>query len=264
MPPLRRRKKRVDLIVLGVVAVAVMALLLSVFTRMQENRAEAAVQTYPQLTQAPPTIAVQSVAFIGDSYSAGTGSTGYNTRFTTLVSAYEGWASQSFAYGGTGYLRTATTSAKTGCGSDYCPSYGQVIARVKAYDPTLVVVSGGRNDVNLDETQVETAISDFYTALRTTLPQARIVATSPLWAYTQPPAQLARIQQAVRSNAARVGATYLDLGQPLVDDQNLTAPDRVHPNNRGHAEIARLIEVALSNTPEATPLPASPSATPVP
>ena len=247
---------------LGVVGIAVVALLLSVFTRMQENRAEAAVQTYPQLTQAPPTIAVQSVAFIGDSYSAGTGSTGYNTRFSTLVSAYEGWASQSFAYGGTGYLRAATTSAKTGCGANYCPSYGQVITRVQAFNPTLVIVSGGRNDVGLDETQVESTIADFYTTLRAALPKARIVVTSPLWAYTQPPAQLAQIQQAVRSNAARVGATYLDLGQPLVDDRNLVARDQVHPNNSGHAEIARLIEVALSNTPEATPPPPSPSATP--
>lgn len=251
---LRRRSVRVDLVVLAVVAVALVALLGTLFLHDQQSRRAASAVAYPQLTQSAQAVAVPTVAFIGDSYSAGTGSSGYDHRFTTLVAAYEGWSSRSVAYGGTGYLRNATTDAETGCGQKVCPDYQQVIAAVKAYNPSIVVVSGGRNDVGLAQDSVDTAIGRFFTDLRTALPNAKIIVTSPIWAYSAPPAQLAQIQTAVQAAAQQAGATYLDLKEPLINDRTLVAGDHVHPNDKGHAKLAQSIEVALSSA-GSTPTP---------
>ena len=241
-----RRALRFDLGALTIALIVVLGLLAVLLVRMDHDRDAAAAAEYPQLSQPSPTVAVPTVAFIGDSYSAGTGSSGYNSRFTTLVAAYEGWSSSSFASGGTGYLRSATSDKKTGCGAEHCPSYGEVIARVRNYDPTIVFVSGGRNDVGLPEAEVERAIERFYSDLRTALPNARIIVTSPLWAYSTPPAELSNIQQFVRQAATSAHGTYLDLGEPLVDNRALVSSDRVHPNNRGHAVLAQAMEVGLS------------------
>lgn len=253
---------RADRVALVIVALVVAALAAFFVWRGQAAQVGAGPTAYPQLTQAPPEVAVPSAAFVGDSYSAGTGSSGFDNRFTTLVAAYEGWQGSSFAYGGTGYLRAATQNARIGCGQDACPNYLDVVDRVIAANPNIVVVSGGRNDVELPEAQVEQAIDDFYARLRAGLPEAQIIVVSPVWAYSSPPAQLGRIRTAVREAAARVGAMYLDIGEPLVDDRTLLTNDRVHPNDAGHAELARLIEVALSAAEQGATDPASPSPSP--
>lgn len=232
----------------AVIVVAVLVLLAvgTLFVRMNALAYEAA--QVPSLPVPTPTarVGVPTVAFVGDSYSAGTGSTGYNTRFTTLVSAYEGWSSMDFAYGGTGYLRSVTHDARVGCGADVCPMYARVIPRVKAFDPTIVVVSGGRNDVGEPDSDVDPAIRAFYQDLRRALPRAQIYATSPIWDSRTPPAQLESIQRAVRASVTVVGGYYLDIRQPLEGESALIAKDGVHPNDRGHAALAQAIEVALS------------------
>ena len=226
----------------AVVAVLVGALLVQ--WRSNAERADAAV-SFAVPTPTART-GVPSAAFIGDSYSAGTGATGFNTRFTTLVSAYEGWSSNNFAYGGTGYLRAVTKNGAVGCGVNVCPRYGDVISKVARYNPTIVVVSGGRNDVLEDMPDVTVAISEFYRDLRRELPKATIYSTSPIWDDRPPPAQLKQIQAAVRTAVESVGGTYIDIGEPLQGKPKLVAKDGVHPNNLGHAAIAHAVEVALS------------------
>lgn len=248
-----RHRRLLALWVLAAVAVASVCGLL---WKVRASEAASTSYNYPQLTQSPPGVAVPTVAFIGDSYSAGTGSSGYNSRFTTLVAAYEGWSSSSFAYGGTGYLRQRNgASRETGCNSEHCPNYPAVLQAVKTYNPSIVFVSGGRNDVGLPPNLVVSAINRFYTNLHAALPHARIIVTSPMWAYSDPPPQLVTIQAAVRAAARRAGATYLNLGEPLVKDRALVSGDHVHPNDRGHAAIAHAVEVALSNTRQTSPTP---------
>lgn len=225
-----------------VVAVLVGALVMQ--SRSDAERARVAV-SFAVPTPTART-GVPTAAFIGDSYSAGTGATGFNTRFTTLVSAYEGWSSNSFAYGGTGYLRAVTKNGAVGCGVDICPRYGDVISRVARYNPTIVVVSGGRNDVTENMPEVATAIEEFYRDLRRKLPKAIIYSTSPIWDDRTPPAQLKQIQAEVRTAVESVDGTYIDIGEPLRGKPDLVAKDGVHPNNAGHAAIAHAVEVALS------------------
>lgn len=231
-------------VALTAILVVVTLGLLFVRTRAMADEARG-VPALPVPTQTAAA-GVPTVAFMGDSYSAGTGSSGFNTRFTTLVSAHEGWSSMDFAYGGTGYMRSVTRDAQVGCGASVCPQYGLVIPHVKKFDPVIVVVSGGRNDVGEDTADVDRAVAAFYRDLRRALPRATIYATSPIWDSRKPPQQLSMIQTAVRTNVAAIGGTYLDIGEPLKGKSKLIAKDGVHPNDRGHSVVALAIEVALS------------------
>jgi lysophospholipase L1-like esterase len=252
----RRSSGRARNRLLRSVAVLALALVLAVgitsLTVMRLRAEAAAGQAVTVPASAVPTAPaprVQTVAFMGDSYSAGAGSSGYNASFTTLLSAYEGWRSTNFAYGGTGYVTSAERNGAKACAATYCPSYPQVIAKVKAINPTIVVVSGGRNDLGKPEAQLEKGVPTFYKALRAALPHARIYATSPLYDTRSAPAQLSEIANLVRSSVTSCGGVYLDIGQPLHGRTDRISGDGVHPNDLGHAAIAQAIEVALSRLP---------------
>jgi lysophospholipase L1-like esterase len=183
----------------------------------------------PTHTKVPPI-----VAFLGDSYTAGAGTTQGSKRWTTLLSQSLGWVETNIGRGGTGYL---TTSGKDGCGLDVCPNYvGMIPDAVKA-KPSIVVVSGGRNDLSKDPQTVAANVHEFFTTLRADLPDAKIIATSPAWDATTPPERLAALAIVIQTEAQSVKATYVDLGQPLAGKPDLISADKVHPNDAGHSAL---------------------------
>lgn len=194
----------------------------------------------------PLTPRANTVAFLGDSYTAGSGSGGYDHAFATLVSAYEGWTYRNFAYGGTGYITSVKTNASKGCGVSFCPEYGAVLPDVVAFRPTVVIVSGGRNDVGKPQEAVSDGVDAFYESLRRNLPKAQIIATSPIWDSRRPPTELLLERAAVQHAVKQVHGVYLNLGEPLGGHDELVSSDGVHPNSEGHAAIAHAIEVAIS------------------
>lgn len=184
-----------------------------------------------------------TVAFFGDSYTSGVGASQGNKRWTTLLAQKLRWTEANMGMGGTGYL---TTAGKEGCGKDTCPNYaGMIGAAVKA-KPSVVVVSGGRNDLSQNPTDVAAAVRDFFTALRSELPEAKIIVTSPVWDATAPPARLDELARVVEGEAKAAKATYLDVGEPLVGHTNLITSDKVHPNDAGHQALSIAVEGALA------------------
>lgn len=197
-----------------------------------------------------PTSTTQSgpvVAFIGDSYSVGVGGDG--TKWTSLVSAHEGWQEKNFAVGGTGYTVTH------GCGQKTCLTYAQMVPQVVEVKPSIVIVSGGRNDPADFDPAV---VSKTFQTIRAALPQAQIVATSPLWGATKPPASLGVLAQTVQKAVTSVGGRYVDLGQPLYGHPEWMTSDNVHPKAAGYRAIAEAFELAwrtassTSTTPSTT------------
>src|SRR5450631_727254 len=85
----------------------------------------------------PPTHPV--VAFLGDQYIAGDGATSRTMRWTTLVAADFGWTEKDFAFGATGY----STGGKLPGGTPYKSR----VAAVAAAEPSIVIVAGGRYDI---------------------------------------------------------------------------------------------------------------------
>ena len=69
----------------------------------------------PTVTQPPAP--KPTVAFIGDSYSAGMGATLMENRWTSVLSRDQGWTESNFARGGTGYVTTVAATRRPRAGS---------------------------------------------------------------------------------------------------------------------------------------------------
>jgi lysophospholipase L1-like esterase len=188
------------------------------------------------------------VAFIGDSYTAGAGTTAPEKRFTTLVAHTQGWVEVNVGRGGTGYISPVDgDAAQVACGLDHCASYGEMIADAAAQQPEIVVVSGGRNELGKGRSaSYRDGVAKFFADLRAALPDAQILVTSPIWDDDQAPDGLDDIADAVRAGAQAVGGTYLDIGEPLAGRREFVSADGVHPSDDGHAAIAQAVDAALA------------------
>lgn len=187
-------------------------------------------------TPLPTKAAPVKVASIGDSYSAGSGATNLDLGWVQQLGRNQAWQLQNFARGGTGYVAGTKdpVKAKDACNREACPSYGEMIAEAKTFGPEVVIVSGGRNDYAIETEDEVTAIKGFYASLRQELPNAKIVAFSPLWDDDPAPASIPAIATAVKESVTAVGGVYLDSGQPLQGKPELLASDSKHPNDAGY------------------------------
>lgn len=204
----------------------------------------------PSSTAAPPPATKDSstptVAFIGDSYTAGAGASPGHT-WPELLALSRGWDSyRSFAHGGTGYATSVRENATRVCGLDVCPSYVEVLPAVIEYAPTLVIVSGGRNDTGKTLDQVALGASTLFESLVLALPESKIMVTSPIWDARQPPATLEGISRVVRRAAENSNVYYLDLDQPFAGRPELITGDLVHPNDQGYELLSDAVSRGLS------------------
>jgi len=186
----------------------------------------------------------KTVVFMGDSYTAGSGTTSQSMRWTTRLSGAEGWAEVNLGRGGSGYLITNTTSEGV-----VRPNYQTMIAEAVKAKPDVVFVTGGGNDLGLPVTDVLPAVEKFYPALRAALPNAVIVAVNPLWGPTPQPRDLPALTTTVKAAVTGVAGTYLDIGQPLKGRPDLVIEDKVHPNDAGAKVIADATAAALLKSP---------------
>lgn len=210
-------------------------------------RAEATAIPVPaQSATAAPAPAPVTAAFIGDSYTAGTGASDPAHSWAGLFAAARGWDAANLARGGTGYLTSPTgAKAREACGEDVCPNYAAEIHDAAQARPDVVVVAGGRNDGSAVTPALRDAVTGFYQALRAALPNARIVAISPIWAADTPQPDPAEYKALVRQAATAVGGEYVELGEPFAGHPEMIGPDRVHPNQSGHAYLAEVVGRAV-------------------
>jgi lysophospholipase L1-like esterase len=196
---------------------------------------------YVAETAAPDEVA-STVAFLGDSYTHGTGATDAAHRWSSLVSVGMGWTENNFGLGGTGFV---TSSAMNGCGREYCPTYEEQAAEGIAAE--TVVVAGGQNDLDewaADSAAVTNAISRTYTHLRSTNPDSVIIAVGPSAIGSVSPA-VAGMDAAVQTAAAAVGAQYISLINPDVLNVDMATADGGHVDDVGHQAIATAVLAAL-------------------
>lgn len=170
--------------------------------------------------------------FIGDSYTYGYGAqSGQN--WASIVARYHGWGEHNFGYGGTGYM---TTADKTRCHLDACPAYPENVAQIDAaIDPDYVIVAGGRNDSIRDVAAYQDAANRTFTDIRAKFPRATILAMNPI---AEVESFVTGKAEAVQAAVTAVGGTYIDIGQPVMGQENLLSNDAVHPNYRGYTAIA--------------------------
>lgn len=225
------RVRNIKLSLVGVLAVAVGALAtFAVNTAATPTEASSAPRPIPTFgtARAEPT----TVAFLGDSYTEGAGSSKDRThRWSTTVSNSLGWSETIIAIGGTGFVSG--------------DNYVNQLPRVVATGADVVVISGGRNDVDELIEDVKRNAMQVLGGVRAGLPEARIIVLSPWWDDDEAPDRLTDVASAMSDAAASVGAEFIDSGQPLADRPDLMSADGIHPNDAGYAAIAATVTPLL-------------------
>ncbi|WP_062530179.1 SGNH/GDSL hydrolase family protein [Demequina rhizosphaerae] len=201
-------------------------------------------QPEPQRSWTPPaTVEVDSdesasrglrVAYLGDSYTVGTGATDGDLGWAAVLAYSLGWNAERMAVGGSGYVNGGTSNSR----------YIDRITQVTDWSPDLIVVAGGRND-SWFPGEVEGAAFATFVALGQENPDAEIVVLAPWWDDDETPADYSAVRTEIEHAAARADATYLETGEPLNGHPELIAADGVHPNDAGHAVLAAAVEHAL-------------------
>lgn len=179
-----------------------------------------------------------SVAFMGDSYTRGTGADPVASRWTTLLSKDVNWVESNLGQGGTGYAAQGPNPPETA-------TYPDRIASIVAESPDVVVVSGGRNDLGINPKQVSAAIDETFTEIRRAVPSAKIIALNPWWDDDKTPAGLDSISAQIEKAVESVDGVYVDTGQPLLGEKSFVIEDGVHPNTAGHKALAKAVADAL-------------------
>jgi acyl-CoA thioesterase I len=174
------------------------------------------------------------VAFLGDEWTAGKGTSAKAHRFSTLLSTGLHVKQRNFGSDGSGY----------GTGSD---SYDSHVDEIVAAHPDLVVVSGGRNDLSPSHDLAVTTdeIEKLFADLRAGLPKATLVAVAPFWGDSDLPPELGQLGQEVKDAVTAVHGTYLDLEDPIHEHPEFMAND-ADPNDDGHAAIAAALRPKLA------------------
>ena len=205
------------------------------------RRASVPAWTLP--TTSPGAVAV----VLGDSYEQGSGGTTPLSRWSTLALTQLGYRELNYGRGGSGYATAGV--APTACGYGSCPSiYAMTLPAITAR-PSLVILSGGRNDLPLMLTNpglVHAAITNTIRRLRASLPKARIIVISPMWDSITPQPNLVTMSGWVQAAAATAKVTFVGgAEQWLVGHPEWIAADHVHPDDLGHQQIAYRLLKAL-------------------
>jgi lysophospholipase L1-like esterase len=176
------------------------------------------------------------VAFYGDSYTLGTGSTGVENRWSTIVSEARNWHEFNPSVNGLGFVRNRTT------GYDL-PD--QVIAN----EPDIVFITMGLNDnfaFDYAADEIKAAITADFTKLKQALPDARFIVVEPFWYTDERPGSVETIIGWVRDAAAAIDADYIAGASHWIEGHpEWMAEDGQHPNDDGYAEMAQRMDEEL-------------------
>ena len=180
--------------------------------------------------------AVNRIAVIGDSYTAGsdeggTGTTGWTTQVWRALTQH-------------GIAVTPTVAAEGGAG--YCTRgmHGSVFEdlTVRAVKPTdvLVVFFGSRNDKDVDPTRLSIAMNGTLKLARQIARSAKFLVVGPPWPSADPPPTIRRIRDVLGYQAELAGATFVDpiAARWFVGKPELIGGDGVHPTDAGHMYMA--------------------------
>lgn len=180
--------------------------------------------------------------WIGDSYTAGAGASESVKRTSTLVANYFGLYETNIALGGTGYSNSVVDpeTARKACGMASCPNYSEQLIQNVNLKADIIFVCGGRNDSRSSLGYLSN-VSSFYSELRHDFPKAKIFAVSPILGLEKVDASFESLRKSVKEAAKSIGATYLDIGDPLLGRPDLISSDGVHPNDDGHKAVADAI-----------------------
>jgi lysophospholipase L1-like esterase len=203
--------------------------------------------------------------FVGDSYTAGSGTAGPRLGYACLAAEQMDWICNLDAQSGTGYINDGSLNSVA-----FRPFAQRLGDDAKRFRADVVIVDGGRNDVSPDLDGVAAAAADYLRAVRSQWPQARLVVVVPYFLSSTPQSFpfAERLGARLREIVQPLGGIVIDPMAsgwvPAPDVAALLSPDGIHPNADGHRYLAEhfsgaLREAGMSDVPitdgGATPTP---------
>lgn len=202
-----------------------------------------------------------TVNFLGDSITAGNGTSANERIFHQIIKEkYK----LSYAYNyGIGGTRIARQIVPTRDNTKWDLTF-EIRAQVMDRRADAVVVFGGTNDFgsgdapfgNYGDEDIYTfigAVSSLMKKLKHDFPTAKIVFMTPLHRKGEniPKSDgriLADYSEAIKTLAAENGISVIDLFRlnPINPHDKLLMPDGLHPSDRGHAVLAKVVGEALA------------------
>lgn len=192
------------------------------------------------------------IAVMGDSFVEGTGGNAHFTGFPSHMAARLGTQNVvASGWGGTGYLNPGSGRAKF---------RDRLTTDIVNRAPEIVVVAGGINDyATYTKAQIQTEAGLLFAAIRSGLPNARLVVVSPWWPRSSPPSTLTDARDAISTEAAATGAEFVDAisetwitgtghANSQVGDGNadyFISSDTTHPSQQGHYYLGRRLAEAI-------------------
>lgn len=162
-----------------------------------------------------------SVVVVGDSFSIGEPS----DTWVGTTTAELGWGTvTNLSSPGRGYIKTPRS-----CDFEPCATFVGTIPAIAEAGPDIVVTFGGTAD---GDSSLAEAASEYFAALREALPQAELVAVSPVTTDEPAPYFLTMHNDTIRDGVEAVGGTFVDVGQPGVGDGEILSSE-------AQAEIAQ-------------------------
>jgi len=192
-----------------------------------------------------------TVAFLGDSWTTGTGATG-RSGYVVRTAARLGWGYGNLGVGGSGYS----------VGGPHSSRFADRIPQVAALNPDVVVVQGSLNERGSTRTALRTAAAGTLPALRASLqPGTPILVIGASYDPGTPDATIDWINAAIARAAAQEGLPFVNPATANwtdPDDPSVWS-DSIHPNDRGHQLIADHLEPLLRALIRQAGGPASPA-----
>ena len=208
------------------------------------DNAGASTSSSPSADPSPTAADATVLAFYGDRYTSGSpqgglGPAGWPAIVTERLGAE---ATEPHALSDAGYVATSTSAF-----GDF--DFEVLATQLPEPDADVTIVFGSRNDFEASQEDITAAATRTFDAIRANAPDTELLVIGPAWTDAAVPPEIPPVRDAVRQAALAAGATFVD---PLAerwffDDVGLIGPDRISPNNAGHAYLADQIEPFVRN-----------------
>lgn len=202
---------------------------------------------HPRPRRATPAHAAAAVppeaAIVGDSYTAGANASSPGRGYAERVARALGWEHADIrGLPGAGYVRPSVTGRRL----------RGVVRRLVKRRPPVVVVVMGHNDTRVNPVRVERSARRTLALLRRRLPFSRVVVVGPIWQSGDPEPRVLVTRDAILAAVRSVGGLMWvdpiaehwftgDKRHHTGNASHFISSDDNHPNDAGHAHIARLL-----------------------
>ena len=159
----------------------------------------------PLSPSATPATSTKTIAFLGDGWTLGAGTTcGPGCAFAELAAGQLGMKANVDAVAGTGY---SNGGGATIPGPD---TFAARLAHFESFKADIMIVAGGQNDASFVQANVQRSANGLLARLHQDLPQASVVVIGPFSTSGQASSSLLATRDVIAAAARANGVTFID------------------------------------------------------